>query len=240
MDERLGICGGSSKGLTRILSWLTTLVPYGKAAEVARKVGQIETSDASIWDLVQKPAPGGQNALNPITTQKQGGSDSMGIAMDGCMVNIRGEGWKEVKIGVVFLVNGCKSDTQLTPENDARCIEASYVAHLGGPEGLSNQLAAEAYARGFHHATQQAVIGDGADWIWNIAANDYPNAAQIHDWYHASQHVHAAAAVIFPEQPHVCQAWAEAHKSMLFAGDAKLVAQDIASCAAALPASSKQ
>ncbi len=31
--------------------------------------------------------------------------------------------------------------------------------------------------------------GDGAEWIWNLAAEHYPGATQIVDWYHASERV---------------------------------------------------
>ena len=145
----------------------------------------------------------------------------MGVALDGCMVNIRGEAWKEAKIGAVFDV--IASD----PDADATCVNSSYVTHLGGPEGLSNQLAAEAQARHFSKATNQAVIGDGADWIWAIAEADYPGAAQINDWYHTCQHVHAAARLLFVDQSNEYHAWVDQQKTLLYAGLANIIATNI-------------
>ena len=65
----------------------------------------------------------------------------------------------------------------------------SSVMHLGGP---AFKLAMEAQARRWSQAAQSAVVGDGAAWIWNLAARDYPDAAHIVDWYHAKQHLCAA------------------------------------------------
>lgn len=123
--------------------WLATLLPYGKAAEVAQEIGGHQVSDSTIWEMVQRAAERTQSALNPVTTQKVGGAACMGVSLDGCMVNVRGEEWKELKLGVVFSVS---TGNFRGPDGiKVNCTDASYVAHLGGPEGLSNQLAAEVY-----------------------------------------------------------------------------------------------
>jgi len=36
-------------------------------------------------------------------------------------------------------------------------------------------------------ADRQVVIGDGAPWIWNLAAEQFPGAIEIVDIYHAKQ-----------------------------------------------------
>lgn len=33
------------------------------------------------------------------------------------------------------------------------------------------------------------IVGDGAEWIWNIAEQHFPSAIQIVDLYHARQHL---------------------------------------------------
>ena len=37
------------------------------------------------------------------------------------------------------------------------------------------------------------VIGDGAEWIWNLADHHYLGATQIVDLWHACEHIHALA-----------------------------------------------
>ena len=44
--------------------------------------------------------------------------------------------------------------------------------------------------RGADHVRQLTVIGDGAAWIWNLAAT-FPQATCIVDLYHARQHLHS-------------------------------------------------
>jgi hypothetical protein len=141
-----------------------------------------------IWEVAQQAGQRAQSAWHPVTSQKQSSSERMRLALDGCLMNIRTEGWKEAKLGVVFEVQDSKPDPSTDAVNYVECGQQSCVIHLGGPEGLSNKLVAEANARRFHKASQQAVLGDGADWIWKIADTDYPRAAQINDWYHACQH----------------------------------------------------
>ena len=40
-------------------------------------------------------------------------------------------------------------------------------------------------------ATQ--VVGDGAPWIWNLAAEHFCHSRQVVDWYHATEHLGVAA-----------------------------------------------
>jgi transposase len=44
------------------------------------------------------------------------------------------------------------------------------------------------------------VIGDGAEWIWNIADDYFPGAVQIADIFHARQHLWDVARKLYPGQ----------------------------------------
>jgi len=99
------------------------------------------------------------------------------------------------------------------------------LMHLGGP---AFKLAMEAQARRWSQAAQSAVVGDGAAWIWNLAARDYPDAAHIVDWYHAKQHLCAAADLLYPNQPEQAAAWVDQHSAMLYEGQAKQIAKRLA------------
>jgi transposase len=41
------------------------------------------------------------------------------------------------------------------------------------------------------------VIGDGAPWIWNIAAELFPQALQIVDRYHVKEHLSPVAKALY-------------------------------------------
>jgi hypothetical protein len=44
-----------------------------------------------------------------------------------------------------------------------------------------------------------AVVADGAPWIWALAKKHFPDARQVLDYYHCSEHVHAVANEQYPD-----------------------------------------
>jgi hypothetical protein len=66
--------------------------------------------------------------------------------MDGTMIHIREEGWKELKVGCVFKVEARpRRDQEVGKvEEQAHAVDNSYVAHLGGPEIFGQKMWAEA------------------------------------------------------------------------------------------------
>lgn len=51
------------------------------------------------------------------------------------------------------------------------------------------------------------ILGDGAIWIWNLAADQFPGAILIVDFYHASEHVHKLSRLLFPTQDEARRQW---------------------------------
>jgi hypothetical protein len=43
------------------------------------------------------------------------------------------------------------------------------------------------------------VIADGAPWIWNLADLHFPGVAQLLDFYHAAEHLHAMATALWAD-----------------------------------------
>jgi hypothetical protein len=54
------------------------------------------------------------------------------------------------------------------------------------------------------------VLGDGAPWIWHLAAEHFGECIQIVDWYHASEHVWALAQALYGTGTEPAKAWAAA------------------------------
>ena len=59
------------------------------------------------------------------------------------------------------------------------------------------------------------VIGDGAEWIWNLVAEHFPEAIEIVDLYHARQHLWAVARQLYPQEEGQQKAWMKIHQKCL-------------------------
>jgi hypothetical protein len=56
----------------------------------------------------------------------------------------------------------------------------------------------EAWKRGWSRAEKRVILGDGAEWIWNLADLHFPGAVQIVDLYHARPHLWDVARKLHP------------------------------------------
>jgi hypothetical protein len=72
------------------------------------------------------------------------------------------------------------------------------------------------------YATELIFVCDGAVWIWNLVSQYYPQAVQIVDWYHATEHLEKIASLAFA-QADERQAWLAQTKEALWNGDVQAV-----------------
>jgi hypothetical protein len=174
--------------------WVSGVVgSYEKAEAVLQRVGHLTISDSNVWRRVQEW--GGEfkeredtrreraNALPGGNEMYRGMSETeerMGVSMDGGMVHIRDEGWKELKVGCVFEIEVRPTWDKKIKEwvELAHAVDNSYVAHLGRPELFGQMVWAEAQARGWEQAMDTQVVGDGAPWIWNLAGEHFYDSRQ--------------------------------------------------------------
>ena len=61
----------------------------------------------------------------------------------------------------------------------------------------------------------RVVIGDGAEWIWNVAHEQFPGAIQIVDLYPARQHLWDLARKLHPTDEKKQKAWIKIHQKRL-------------------------
>lgn len=153
----------------------------------------------------------------------------MGASLDGVIIHIRKEGWKETKIGVVFEIEVLASQDRETGEmmRLAHAVHNSYVAHLGGPEKVGEKLWTEAHRRQWEQAQDTIVVGDGATWIWNQAALHFSQSQQVVDWYHAKEHLLAAAHLIKPQDGSAHTRWVNSRETLLYQGHADKIADEL-------------
>lgn len=118
---------------------------------------------------------------------------------------------REVKLGCVF--------TQTTHDEDGFAIRdpdsTTYAGAIETAEEFGRRLYLEAWNRGWSRAQKKVVIGDGAEWIWNLADTHFPGAIQIVDLYHARQHLWELARSLHPNDPVQQKAWIKIHQKQL-------------------------
>ena len=110
--------------------------------------------------------------------------------MDGSMCLIRKEGWKEVKLGRIF-----SKDDLLTIKKRGSIRQSDYVAHLGKHEDFLRKFECR-----LSDKTNIVAIADGARWIWDFWDENYPQATQILDYYHAIEKIGNWAKLTIKEQ----------------------------------------
>ncbi|MFZ2070475.1 MAG: hypothetical protein WAV32_02500 [Halobacteriota archaeon] len=69
-------------------------------------------------------------------------------------------------------------------------------------------------------------VGDGARWIWKAMKEIFPEAIQVLDYYHASEHIYRLAEVIY-DNSEEAQEWAEATLTRLYFGEIEEVINDL-------------
>lgn len=118
---------------------------------------------------------------------------------------------REVKLGCVFTQT--KWDKKGYALRDAD--STTYTGAIEGTEEFGRRIYAEAWGRGWSRALKKVVIGDGAEWIWNLVALHFSGAIQIVDLYHARQHLWDVARRLFPNEEGKQKAWMKIHQKRL-------------------------
>jgi hypothetical protein len=121
---------------------------------------------------------------------------------------------REAKLGCIFTQTTW--DEEDYPIRDAD--STTYVGAIETAEEFGKRLYLEAWKRGWSRAEKKIVIGDGAEWIWNIADQHFPGAIQIVDLYHARQHLWDLARKLYPNQEAEQRRWMMIHQDMLDEG----------------------
>jgi hypothetical protein len=240
-DTLLDIKGTSfSPGMRRIMCRVGAYRPFGLGHEDIKEMAGIEVSEKEIERVSYqigsdvegyfKAEPEQSSTSNIIPLH---GIEKMYVLMDGTGVpvvkketkNRKGKGengeskTREAKLGCVF--------TQTTLDEKGFPIRdegsTSYVGFIETAEDFGDRIYAEAIARGLEKAKVVCVIGDGAQWIWNIADFYFPDAIQIIDLYHAREHYWYVAKKIFSNDKKKTKTWTNKRRKELDSGNVEKV-----------------
>jgi hypothetical protein len=115
---------------------------------------------------------------------------------------------REAKLGCVFTQTAWDEEGFAIRDPDS----TTYTGAIENAEQFGKRLYLEAWKRGWSGAEKKVVIGDGAEWIWNIAKEHFPGAVQIVDLYHARQHLWDLARLLYPNDSQRQNSWIGLHQ----------------------------
>jgi hypothetical protein len=210
-DAELGVAGETmSPGLAKMAARAAAAVPFtpgaGLVGELAgitltgKRLGRHAEADGRAAAAVIEAGAAAIAARTLVPLPPVPLPDKLYVAIDGTGVPMtaaetagrpgKGEDGKartrEVKLACVFTQT--RVDDEGHPVRDPG--SSSYLATFAPAAEFGTLMAAEARRRGAGHVRQLTMLGDGAHWIWNLAAAHFPEATQIVDLYHAREHLH--------------------------------------------------
>jgi hypothetical protein len=103
---------------------------------------------------------------------------------------------REAKLGCIFTQT--KADEKGNPVRDSD--STTYFGAIEPAAQFGKRLYGEATHRDVNSAEKVVIIGDGAKWIWNLAAEHFPDAVCIIDLYHAKEHVYNLIKQLVPDE----------------------------------------
>jgi len=118
---------------------------------------------------------------------------------------------RDAKLGCVF--------TETTTDAEGRPVRdeesTTYTGAIETAAEFSGRIYTEAYQRGWSRANKKVVMGDGAEWIWNIRQEQFPGAIEIVDLFHARPHLWELGAKLHPSDEPAKRRWVMAHQHLL-------------------------
>jgi Uncharacterised protein family (UPF0236) len=223
-----------SPGVRRMLALVGQQAPFDHGREQMKVLAGLEVTTKSVEriaeaigaDIAQREQTEIQKALQldlPVTPGEP--IPILYVQMDGTGVPVvkketlgrqgRTEGQpahtREAKLGCVF--------TQATWDKEGYAMRdpdsTTYTGAIETAVEFGKRIYREAWKRGWCRARKKVVIGDGAEWIWTLVAEHFPDAIQIVDLYHARQHLWEVARQLYPHEEGKQKAWMKVHQKCL-------------------------
>jgi len=110
---------------------------------------------------------------------------------------------REAKLGCVFTQTAWDEQGYAIRDPDS----TTYTGAIETAEAFGKRIFLEAWNRGWSRAQKKVILGDGAEWIWNIASEHFPGGIEIVDLYHARQHLWTVVRRLYPNDERRQKSW---------------------------------
>lgn len=201
-DRLLGIDGYVTAGACRMACLLGVQQSFAKAQLALAEVAGWALDDNTIRRLchaVAAQAAGRRDERATAAAFAQAAGD-LELQIDAGKVNTA-SGWRDVKVAV--FARRERGEPTTAADWDERDLPApavrSVVAAVEEAAAFGPRCAAEAGRLRLTDPGRLSVLGDGAEWLWNLAGQHFPGARGLLDIYHGAGHIAAGAGAVFGE-----------------------------------------
>jgi hypothetical protein len=239
-DAHLSIENTSlSPALTRMVGTVGALVSFQEGSELLTELAGVAVDakqvERTAEALGKEIAADERRYTKPLDTLPL--PRTLYLGMDGTGIPLRAEELAgrsgkqpdgsaktgEVKLCTVWSAESL--DAEGTPIRDegsvsySAALESAWAADIAAERSpFAQRVGREALRRRFDQALRQVVLGDGAPWIWNIAEDQFPEAVQIVDRFHAKQHLGELGKALYGLTTPRAFQWADRRKEELDTG----------------------
>jgi len=239
-DRQLGLRETClSPAVTRMIAAVGAMVSFEEGSQLLHELAgvpvdakQVErTAEALGTEMAEdERAHCEPMGLGPLPPTLYLGVDGTGVPMRAS--ELRGRSGKqpdgsaktrEVKICTVWSAEARDADER--PVRDEGSVTYTAAVESAAtldteavPSAFTQRVLREATRRRFTQAGRTVVIGDGAQWIWKIAQELFPNAIQIVDRFHVKEHLGNVSKAVYSADPALAKKWAKRRHEELDSG----------------------
>lgn len=237
LDQQLGLRPGQISAELESLTGMTgAQLPFGQSSQLFEALTLVSVSDHTVAKATQ--AIGGEvqsqeaewiaQSRDEVWLQEQQRlaphPHRLYGALDAAKVHIRGEKehpWRDLKVGAWFTTT---VEPPQSPDDDweIHATDINYYCDICEASQFGQLLWATGCQRQAQLAQELIFLGDGAEWIWNLVQEHYPEAIQIVDWFHATEYIAPVATAAFSSEDQQ-QAWIKQVRADLWDGDLEAV-----------------
>ena len=226
-DKALGLHETSlSPATTRMVGLAALSVSFAEAGELLKALAGVAVDPKQVERTAEALGRDVADDESKVVEPEPAAAPTMYLGLDGTGVPVRKsevEGrrgkqpdgtakTREVKLVTVWTAETRNADG--LPERDPGSVTYSAAVESAAsratdplPSPFAQRAYREAQRRGFDTAARRVVIGDGAEWIWNLAAEQFPGAIEIVDLYHAKGHLWDVAKALYGAGTDLAERW---------------------------------
>jgi hypothetical protein len=192
-DDRLGIDAFLTPRVRRLACLAGTHDSFARAQRLLAELAGISLADETIRQLCHAEAERFERTRDQRLDTADRFARAAGdweLQIDAGKVNTE-TGWRDVKAAA--FARRVRAEGADPSDHEQRDLPApsvrSVVAAIEGAEDFAARCRAEADRLKLPGPKELSVLGDGAEWIWNLAGRRFAGAEQVLDVFHAGEYL---------------------------------------------------